>query len=58
MVAVVAGYADVVDVEADTAVGVDAGLEIGDADRYVIDASKDSRPPRVEPAQRIASAAQ
>ena len=40
VVAVVAGYADVVDVEADTAVGVDPGLEIGDADRYVIDAGE------------------
>jgi len=58
VVAVVAGYADVVDVEADTAVGVDAGLEIGDADRYVINAGENSKAPPVEPAQRIASAAQ
>jgi len=58
VVAVASRDAAVVDVEPDARVRADAGLEIGDADRYVIDASKDSRPPRVEPAQRIASAAQ
>jgi len=39
-VAVVAGYADVVDVEAQTAVRGDPGCEVRDADRYVIDAGK------------------
>ena len=43
MIAVVPGYADVVDVEADTRVRADAGLEIGDADRYVIDAGENER---------------
>src|SRR5436309_2659355 len=36
--AVVPGYADVGDVEPDGRVRVDAGLEIGDGDRYGIDA--------------------
>jgi len=40
VVAVVAGHADVVDVEPDARVRVDARLEVGDADRYVFDAGK------------------
>jgi len=38
VVAVVASYPDVVDVEADARVRADAGLEIGDADGDVVDA--------------------
>ncbi|HEX9192730.1 MAG TPA: hypothetical protein VF871_03100 [Burkholderiales bacterium] len=54
VVAVVAGYADVVDVEADTAVGVDPGLEIGGADRDVIDAGENrATPPGSSRAARI-----
>jgi len=40
VVAVVPRDAAVVDVESDARVRVDARLEVGDADRYVIDAGK------------------
>src|SRR6266478_2723974 len=50
-VAVVAGYAAVVDVEADATVGVDAGRDVRDADRDVVDAGKNRLSPSRAPPQ-------
>jgi len=54
MIAVGPGDAALVDVEPDARVRVDSGAEVRDADRDVIDAGENGRPPPVEPAQRIA----
>jgi hypothetical protein len=43
MIAVVRGYAALVELEADAPVGVDPGLQVRDADGDVIDALKNGR---------------